>query len=201
MNRFTTAKSCYQAKFDLLRPNIGDAHCEMIQRQEELQRALERVNLLGCVDDEIQIADELASDDESQRAEIVDHDEPENFPEITVVNESSLISRIAQLNSKQKITFNIIKTQINSKSNEPINLCLHGSGGTGKSFVAKIVMDMINLYYNHTCVDSTSPVVVIAAPTGVAAKNIDGVTLHNAFRLPIEKFNIGEYIKLKGFTE
>ena len=45
---------------------------------------------------------------------------------------------------------------------------------------------------------SISKNILVAAPTGVAAKNIKGVTCHSAFSLPIEKFKIGEYLKLKG---
>ena len=40
--------------------------------------------------------------------------------------------------------------------------------------------------------------VLVAAPTGVAAKAINGRTLHNAFSLPIEKFGLGRYQSLKG---
>lgn len=57
---------------------------------------------------------------------------------------------------------------------------------------------MINLQYNHNVIASISKNVLVAAPTGVAAKNIKGVTCHSAYSLPIEKFKMGEYLKLKG---
>jgi hypothetical protein len=74
---------------------------------------------------------------------------------------------------------------------------IHGPGGVGKSFLAKNIIDLINLSYdtdkanlkNHT---------IVAAPTGVAAKSIGGRTIHNAFSLPIEKYGLGAYMPLKG---
>lgn len=50
---------------------------------------------------------------------------------------------------------------------------------TGKSYAARIVIDMINLQYNHNMVLPISKNVLVAAPTGVAAKNIKGVTWCN----------------------
>ena len=37
---------------------------------------------------------------------------------------------------------------------------------------------------------------MLVAPTGVAAFNIDGLTIHYAFRLPVEHNNLTKYTKL-----
>lgn len=41
---------------------------------------------------------------------------------------------------------------------------------------------------------------VKAAPTGVAARNIGGVTLHKAFSLGVEQHGIAQFFKLGGRT-
>ena len=58
---------------------------------------------------------------------------------------------------------------------------ISGVGGTGKSFLIETIKSLIsNLWSikNLTC--------TIAAPTGLAAFNIGGVTIHRLFQLPIE---------------
>ena len=51
---------------------------------------------------------------------------------------------------------------------------IHGAGGTGKSFVAEIIKDLVNLYKHSDNNPSNASHVIISAPTGVAAKNIKG---------------------------
>ena len=78
-------------------------------------------------------------------------------------------------------------------SKEPTRIMIHGYGGTGKSFLSKVVEDTINVFNGNTMGR-----VIVCAPTGVAAKNIGGVTCHSVFRLPIEKFTAGEFLNLSG---
>ena len=56
-----------------------------------------------------------------------------------------------------------------------------GVGGTGKSFLIATVKALIDSLWKTkdiTC--------AIAAPTGLAAFNVGGITLHRLFRLPVE---------------
>ena len=56
------------------------------------------------------------------------------------------------------------------------HLFIHGDAGTGKSFVVNnIVKDA----------KQKGKVVLVAAPTGKAARNVDGSTIHSLFRAPI----------------
>jgi len=101
------------------------------------------------------------------------------------------------LNPEQQSILNKIRRILGSSNAEQAFEIIHGPGGVGKSFLAKIIIDSINLVYD------TDPLllknhVLVAAPTGVAAKAIAGRTLHNAFSLPIEKFGLGKYVPLKG---
>ena len=56
------------------------------------------------------------------------------------------------------------------------HLFIHGDAGTGKSFVVNnIVKDA----------KQKGKVVLVAAPTGKAARNVNGSTIHSLFRAPI----------------
>lgn len=57
------------------------------------------------------------------------------------------------------------------------NVHLFGEGGTGKTY-------LINTYL-ETLSENELKKTIIAAPTGIAALNIGGVTLHRAFKIPI----------------
>lgn len=75
------------------------------------------------------------------------------------------------LNKEQK---NVLKILESGK-----NVFLTGRAGTGKSFILN--------YYINKC-KSEGKSALITAPTGIAALNIDGVTMHSAFSIPIPAF-------------
>ncbi len=58
-----------------------------------------------------------------------------------------------------------------------------GKAGTGKTFLLKTVINWLRL--NHANYIGHDPV-MIAAPTGLAAKNLSGKTLHNLLTLPVQ---------------
>ncbi|XP_026824779.1 uncharacterized protein LOC113561784 [Ooceraea biroi] len=57
-------------------------------------------------------------------------------------------------------------------------LYVSGEGGTGKSFLIKTIKCWIKQYLNKDT--------AIAAPTGIAAFNVDGLTVHRLLQLPVE---------------
>ena len=61
---------------------------------------------------------------------------------------------------------------------------LNGPGGTGKSHIIKLIRrDVIYFLQKTMKVEPDQPVVLLTAPTSLAAFNIGGVTLHSAFML------------------
>ena len=72
-----------------------------------------------------------------------------------------------------------------------------GAGGNGNSFLLKMISDRIHLQLDGI---ERPSALVVAAPTGVAARNIDGTTLHRAFRLPVERGGVGRLLPLHGET-
>lgn len=162
----------------------------MLLRQNELQKALDRLHLLD-IENQAESRDCDNYDDE------LEEHEWEQIP-VVEVDEIDLRRRIEIMNKEQRAAFEILRVQIRSKSDLPFFFCLHGSGGVGKSFVARVVIDLINLEYGDNY--SISKNVVVSAPTGVAAKNISGITCHAAFSLDIEKFRASAYRKLDGIV-
>ena len=64
---------------------------------------------------------------------------------------------------------------------KPLRLFVSGVGGTGKSFLIEAIKLLV-----HRIWESEDLTVVVAAPTGLAAFNVGGLTNHRLFQLPIE---------------
>ena len=75
------------------------------------------------------------------------------------------------------------------KSVKPYRIFLSGPGGVGKSHVIKLIhSDTIKLLKLSGTIEPDQVCVLLTAPTGVAAFNIGGVTLHSALLLGCNKF-------------
>ena len=69
-------------------------------------------------------------------------------------------------------------------SDEPFYFFPSGGAGVGKSVVTKAFHQAALKYYNQRAgVDYTQVKVVLLAPTGKAANNIKGNTIHNALEI------------------
>ena len=69
------------------------------------------------------------------------------------------------------------------KGAKPLLMYVSGQGGTGKSYLITALLGFFNVQrnvYNRSC-DS-----IVGAPTGLAAANISGQTLHSIFNVPVE---------------
>ena len=106
-------------------------------------------------------------------------------------NDLTFDDRVEMLNLDETRIFVNIKAhllhQVKHESGEcsctfkPFRMFVSGVGGTGKSFhihALKCLIDSLWQTNDLTC--------AIAAPTGLAAFNIGGVTIHRLFQLPIE---------------
>ena len=72
---------------------------------------------------------------------------------------------------------------------KPYRLFMSGPGGVGKSHIIRIIhSDTIKLLKQSGYFEPDDVVVLLTAPTGVAAFNINGMTLHSAFSLGTSKY-------------
>ena len=95
-----------------------------------------------------------------------------------VENECNIEDLISKVNEDQLRIFNKITNQIMSE-NKIVRFFINGHGGTGKSFLIKTIVQWTKSTLNKQT--------AAAAPTGIAAYNIDGLTLHRLLQLPLEK--------------
>ncbi|KAJ3880113.1 hypothetical protein F5051DRAFT_307114, partial [Lentinula edodes] len=77
------------------------------------------------------------------------------------------------LNAEQSRAFTIIARHSQTKNPDPLRMYLGGQGGTGKSQVIQALNDFFGK-------QGQSRRFRLASFTGVAAKNISGMTLHAA---------------------
>ena len=68
---------------------------------------------------------------------------------------------------------------------EPFHIFLTGNAGCGKSFLMKVLHQSLTKILSYGNVSLDKPKVLLMAPTGVAAINIDGTTIHTALNIPI----------------
>lgn len=95
---------------------------------------------------------------------------------------------ISQLNPEQDAIFETVMTTLISGCSEPLRMFVSGAGGTGKSFLIKTIRCWTKQILGATT--------VVTAPTGLAAFNVDGLTVHRLFQLPVEHGTIPKYKEL-----
>ncbi|KIK53152.1 hypothetical protein GYMLUDRAFT_144819, partial [Collybiopsis luxurians FD-317 M1] len=77
------------------------------------------------------------------------------------------------LNDQQERAFRIIASHSQDRSTDPLRMYIGGQGGTGKSHVIHALKQFFDLH-------GQSRRFCLASFTGVAARNISGMTLHSA---------------------
>ena len=96
--------------------------------------------------------------------------------------DSTTSANPANLQGKQQQVYTIIQQHHSTNSPPPLRMIVSGTAGTGKSYL----IHCLRLLLQHQ--------LLVAAPTGVAACNIDGQTLHSLLSLPTR----GEFKDLQG---
>jgi ATP-dependent DNA helicase PIF1 len=101
------------------------------------------------------------------------------------VNEHDETIDYETLNEKQEMIFERIKSHyqniLASIQVDPLRIIIMGTAGTGKSYLIKALQSM---FREMTRIESKIPLLVLA-PTGVAAFNVRGKTIHSALSIPI----------------
>ncbi|CAG8821888.1 19167_t:CDS:1, partial [Cetraspora pellucida] len=109
--------------------------------------------------------------------------------QINDANLNSVIVDYQTLNEKQMAVFKHVESHFYSVlagcQVEPLRVIIMGTAGTGKSYLIKAIRGLL---MQMTGIESMSPVLVLA-PTGVAAFNINGRTIHSALSIAINSTN------------
>lgn len=97
-----------------------------------------------------------------------------------------LFRTLAQnLNLKQKEFFYHIYHWLKTET-DPLYIFLSGGAGVGKSVVLRALYQALLKYYNHRPGENPDHLkILLCAPTGKAAHNIGGKTIHNTFSIPV----------------
>ena len=100
------------------------------------------------------------------------------------LHDSDYRQLVRSLNIKQKEFFYHVLHSIKTKD-DPLALFLSGGAGVGKSTVTNALYETLARYLNTVPGEIPDEVKVLkVAPTGRAAYNIKGNTLHSAFKIP-----------------
>ena len=113
----------------------------------------------------------------------------ELFKKSSKENIDTMVSKLNkdQLEVFQKVT-GTIKAQITGATDgtaDCVRLFVSGCGGTGKSFLIKTIREWV--------LTATDKGVAVLAPTGIAAVNINGMTIHRSLMLPVEHGKTPKY--------
>ena len=106
-----------------------------------------------------------------------------------IISDIELFEKIRSLNTRQRNIFEVVfswtKTFVKSRNAkkvkplQPLYLFLTGEGGCGKSHLLKTIYLALTRILLHKGGEPDKPRVLKLAPTGVAAINIDGTTIHS----------------------
>ena len=118
------------------------------------------------------------------------------YTQPTGISDDMLCNNVRSLNEKQRSEYNIALSWCrNTMKNlnclkpekvDPINLFVTGGAGAGKSHLIKAIYHTAVKTFRYGTVNSDRPTVALMAPTGVAAININGTTMHTALSIPKE---------------
>ena len=91
------------------------------------------------------------------------------------------------LQGNQRQVYEAVQRQVTQRNASPLRMIVSGTAGTGKSFLIGCLKRFLR------------EKMMVLAPTGVAAFNVNGCTLHSALRLPtkvLKGMHLNSYKKL-----
>ena len=168
-------------------------HHESLQKMLQAQAKVRRINEVRK-EEEVPADEDAAVEDEGIKiigeAEAAMHD-VHDMDYDTI----DLLERIGLLNEDHRRIFEQVVDHLHHQRRhetddckcrdlKPLHMFVSGVGGTGKSFLIETIRSQIKEIWKYHASDDTT--CAVAAPTGLAAYNVDGVMVHQLFQLPIE---------------
>ncbi|XP_070407786.1 uncharacterized protein [Nothobranchius furzeri] len=128
------------------------------------------------------------------------NDDPEIIPDLApsskdigrlekrnVMSRTEGLALIRSLNEKQFSVFNQIRQwcidKVNGVNPEPLHIFVTGGAGTGKSHLIRAIEYEVKRLLSPTCKHPDNTCVLLTAPTGIAAYNLEATTIHSTFSI------------------
>ena len=197
----------------------SDAFAKWVKKRPELKDIAEKYTCWEKIQDHWKVLEAEAE----AAAEIEDRDmednvaaEVTNFAQESTINsngireqpeygtEEGLKKRYELLNKKQKAIYDEIVGTIEHQMKHSHSKCkckdnpkqilkfVSGGAGVGKSKLIHVITEGIESL-SKAYHGESYPKVVLAAPTGLAAQNIDGATIHSIFKLGVQQGKKWQY--------
>jgi len=163
---------------------------------EQAEQFHEEEDSSTLVDEELENLDLGFEEPHCERAEETTKSKVQQFLPPRMVDDERYVKLLRSLNEKQRRfvldTLHLLKT-----SPSPFYRFLSGGAGVGKSHViTAIVQSFMRFYVKTPNINPDEICCVVAAPTGKAAFNVAGMTLHCTFKLPPNQYG-GKLAKLE----
>ena len=111
------------------------------------------------------------------------------------ISDQQLEELVNSLNADQRQLYDVVYNHCKQIAQDthpaPLHLFCTGGANVGKSHVIKTVRHTIQHLLHSDCPEDI--MVLVTAPTGTAAHNINGDTIHHALSLPVQKGTFLEY--------
>ena len=141
------------------------------------------------------------SDDDPDDNPVIFDEEHVTMPTIQIPlrADEEINTTIRSLNAKQWKIFDFVhnwaKKHVKNLSSlepthlEPLHIFISGSGGVGKSHLIKTLYQSLTKLFSYRTGDPNKPRMLLIAPTGVAAINIEGTTIHTGLGIPVGNYS------------
>ena len=183
-NRNANILECIEENLDeiCLREDISP-NC---QHQDDIQRTQsEDLRTYGCFDPDM--SETPVQADIGQDLGLGPSNESCTISSSLLLPDENYRALIRSLNAEQRYFYEHVIHHFKT-SPEPLYNFLTGGAGVGKSMLTKALYETLVRYYNSGPASNPDDVkVLLCAPTGKAAFNIGGSTLHSTFNIPVSQ--------------
>lgn len=177
---------------------IFEPHCELVEQAlSTLHSELPHNCDPSAANENDEVEDMLTTQNHSDEPD--DQEEtnlaaPSTCSTISFMADDQLNNLVMSLNFKQREIYTYIldwgRKRVKNHSTEidPIHIFLSGAGGCGKSHLLNTLYQALSKLFSYRSADINKTKVLRMAPTGIAAININGTTIHTALGIPVGCF-------------
>ena len=173
-----------------------NTHSEMLQRMLKAKQNVEKINEARQAEQEIVTEPEPMKEDDGPQiggeptyvmndvANLQENDKSGSSWDTLLPSLNADHARIFEC-MRRHFEYQVQHENDTCKSDDfnRLSIFASGAGGTGKSYLIKTIHALVSKIWND---NNKSLLCAVTAPTGLAAFNVVGVTIHRLLQLPIE---------------